>query len=146
MLVILMSKLYIATLDDIDSCMECAKDFVSYFGMEWHEESVRNTFTHIITNGVFIIAKEGDEVLGGAAALTIPNMWNNTQVFFQEMFWWVVEKHRGSSIGIKLLLTLETYAPTDSTIVLSLLPHSNIKDSTLIKLGYNLKEKSYVKE
>jgi hypothetical protein len=135
-----------ATIEDLPQCLVCAENFINFYGFVWNLDSATKTITHILDQGIFIIAKEEDKVIGGAAAMLLPNLWNSNELIFQEMFWWVEEDYRTGSIGIRLLLELEKQAPKDATIVISILPKSNIKNETLSKLGYVVRELAYTKE
>lgn len=130
---------------DLENCISIAKKFVDFYGISYDEESVRVMLQKVVNEGVFILALVDNEIAGGAGALFLKNPWNQKEVLFQEMFWWVEEKHRKGSLGIKLLFNLELYAPVGSTIVMSTLPQSNIKESTMSKLGYSLKELAFSK-
>jgi hypothetical protein len=141
-----MYKIEKATLVDLPQCLVCAEKFIKFYGFKWNLESATKTMKHILDQGMFIIAKEKDKVIGGAAAILVSNMWNSDELIFQEMFWWVEEDYRAGSVGIRLLLELEKQAPTDAIIALSILPKSNIKTETLSKLGYVVREISYTKE
>ena len=134
-----------ATHDDVDDCLVCAEHFIKHYGLEWDKESVSVTLNNIIDNGVFILAEINNKIVGGAAAITVPNPWNFKQVFFQELFWWVEPEYRDTSVGIKLLKLLEKEAPDNATIALSILPNTNIKPETLSKLGYSLRELAYTR-
>jgi N-acetylglutamate synthase-like GNAT family acetyltransferase len=135
-----------ATHDDIHKCLVCAEHFVNHYGLDWDVESTIITLRNIIDNGVFILAEDNGNVIGGAAAIIAPTPWNFKQLYFQEMFWWVEPEYRNTSVGIKLLKHLENKAPENTTIALSILPNTNIKEETLTKLGYSLKELSYIRK
>lgn len=141
-----MYKIERAVVADIPQYLVCAENFINYYGFTWNPDSVTKSIQTILDKGVFLAAKEGDKVIGVAAAMLLPNLWNVDEIIFQEMFWWVEEEHRTGSVGIRLLLELEKQAPDDATVVISTLPKSNIKDETLRKLGYVVKETAYVKE
>ena len=141
-----MYKIEKATLEDLPQCLVCAEKFIKFYGFKWNLESATKTMKHILDQGMFIIAKEKDKGSGGAAAVLIPNPWNSNELIFQEVFWWVEEDYRAGSVGIRLLLELEKQAPKDATIVISVLPKSNIKNETLSKLGYVVRELAYTKE
>jgi hypothetical protein len=136
----------IADTNDLPACLEIAKKFIAFYGLTYHEPSVQAMLTHVLNNGVFLLAVNKGVIQGGAGAVITNNPWNHTEVIYQEMFWWVEEEYRNTSVGIKLLLELEKCAPTNSKIVMSILPHSNFKHSTMEKLGYSLKELAYIKE
>jgi len=135
-----------ATLEDLPQYLLCAEKFIKFYGFAWNPDSVTKSIQHILDKGVFLAAKQGDNVIGVIAAMLIPNLWDANNIIFQEMFWWVEEDYRKGSVGIRLLLELEKQAPENTTVVLSVLPKSNIKDETLTKLGYVAREKAYTKE
>lgn len=135
-----------ATHDDVGKCLTCAKHFVDFYGLDWDIESIIDTLNMVIDNGVFILAEINGEVVGGAAAIVSPTIWNRKQLFFQEVFWWVEPEYRNTSVGIKLLRHLESKAPEGTTISISILPETNIKQDTLAKLGYSIKELTYIRK
>lgn len=141
-----MYKLRNATIDDLPNCLVCAKKFVDFYGLEWDRITVLHNLTTLISSGVFIIAEVDDTVVAGIGGITTKNMWNSKQDLFQELFWWVDEEYRSGSLAIKLLKTLENQAPEGALLVLSVLPKSNIKEETLSKLGYSLREQAYTKD
>ena len=141
-----MYKLRNATIDDLPSCLVCARKFVDFYGLTWNDASVTHNLTLLINSGVFIVAEVDGVIVAGIGGISIINIWDSTQQLFQELFWWVDEEYRNGSLGIKLLKTLEDQTPEGALLVLSVLPKSNIKEETLSKLGYSLKEQAYTKD
>jgi hypothetical protein len=140
-----MFKLRNATLEDMPSCLVCAEKFVAYYGFNWNKTSVEELLVHIINDGIFTLAETDGKVVAGIGGGFACNPWDKAQVIFQEMFWWVDEEYRDGSLGIKLLKTLEAQIPNTTTLVLCTLPKSNIKQETLAKLGYSLREQAYTR-
>jgi tripartite-type tricarboxylate transporter receptor subunit TctC len=134
-----------ATKTDVERCLVCAKKFIEHYGFVWNEESVKTTLTLIIERGVVILKEINNVVIGAAGGMTTTNPWNHNEKIFQEMFWWVESEYRDTSVGIKLLKLLEKEAPKGATIALSILPTTNIKSETLLKLGYSLRELAYTR-
>ena len=131
---------------DLPQCIIIAKKFTDFYGIEYDEDSVKLMLEKIIDDGVFLLSLNNkNEITGGVAGLSLPNPWNQKQILFQEMFWWVEEEYRGGSLGIRLLFELESYVPLGNKIIMSTLPQSNIKESTMLKLGYTLKELAFMK-
>ena len=134
-----------ATHADVEQCLSCAVNFSKHYGLELDLESTLTTFHHLVDNGVFIIAENNTQVIGIAGAVVTPNPWNYKKLIYQELFWWVEPEYRHTSTGIKLLKLLESKAPKNSIVSLSILPDTNIKETTLNKLGYFAKEQAYVR-
>jgi hypothetical protein len=131
--------------EDVNRCLTCALNFANHYGLELDLESTAITLHHLVDNGVFIIAESNNTVIGIAGAAITPNPWNYNKVIYQELFWWVEPEYRNTSTGIKLLKLLENKAPVNAIVSLSILPNSNIKETTLNKLGYFAKETAYIR-
>jgi len=132
-----------ATVNDLPVMLEQAKVFTKFYGLEWHEPSVATLLTTLINTGVVKIAFNNDVVMGAIGGIIVTNPWNTTQQVLQEMFWWVAEDYRGTSIGIRLLHSFEN--SFKGTTVLSILPQTPVKNDMLFKLGYSVKEYAFVK-
>lgn len=135
----------LAEQDDLPSCLSMCKSFAAFYGIKYNEKSILSILEKAVENGVVIILYANNIPVGIAAAINVPNLWDSDQMFFQELLWWVEEKYRNTSLGLKLLFELESYAPAGSTIAMSILPQSNIKESTMSKLGYSLREMAFMK-
>lgn len=133
-----------ATLHDLPIMLEHAQVFVKFYGLDWHEPSVTVLLTKLISNGVVKIAFKKDICVGAIGGIIVSNPWNSTQQVLQEMFWWVTETYRGSSVGIRLLNSFEN--SFDGVKVLSVLPQTPIKNDMLFKLGYSIKEYAFIKD
>ena len=141
-----MSNIRKATELDLLVLISIAKNFVKYFNhFKWNEDSVKETLQQLLKTGIIYVAEKDNVVIGVIGGVVVQNMWNKNEVIYQELFWWVEEEHRESSISIRLLKEFENAAPVGSKIALSLLPKSNIKISTLSKLGYQPAELAFTK-
>jgi hypothetical protein len=139
-----MYNIVVATEDDLPVMLVAAKEFISFYGMEWDAPSVNTMLTYLVNEGVVFLAKKENVVVGGIGGQLVKNPWNQKQVLLQEMFWWVDKEHRGSSAGLRLLHAFEK--SNSVPVVLSVLPQTPIKQNMLSKLGYSVKEYSLVKE
>jgi N-acetylglutamate synthase-like GNAT family acetyltransferase len=138
-----MSKVRLACIEDIPALHPMAVQFTSAHGLvEYDEAEITNTLTHLIVSHTFLVLEDNGIVVGVAAAIVAPCIWNRKQILFQELCWWVEPEHRGFG-GIKLLKALEACAPEGATVVLSTLANSPIKASTLEKLNYIAVETAY---
>jgi hypothetical protein len=133
-----------ATIDDLPEMMKHAEVFVKFYGMEWHKPSVKALLVKLINNGVVKLARKDGVFVGSIGGIVLSNPWNTPQKVLQEMFWWVAEEYRGSSAGLRLLHAFE--GSFDGPKVMNLLPQTPVKKDMLAKLGYSLKEYSFVKE
>jgi hypothetical protein len=141
-----MSNIRLATELDLVALTNIAKSFVEYFNhFKWDEDSVKETLQQLLKTGFIYVAEKDSVIIGVIGGVVVPNMWNKNETICQELFWWVEEEYRESSVSVRLLKQFESIAPVGSKIALSLLPKSNIKTSTLSKLGYEPAELAFTK-
>ena len=99
---------------------------------------------------VVLVAAEGDEVFGMAAAIAYPHWWNHGHRTAQELFWWVDEAHRGGTAAIRLLNSLETWARSVGCSTFSMIHTPNLSPGSLKSLytrrGYRQWDHFYTKE
>lgn len=89
----------------------------------------------------------GEPRAGFIAAMVSPHWFNPEVITATEIFWWVSPEHRLSRAGGLLLSDyIEWGKKTAHWIALGLEENSPIKDETLAKRGFRLKEKSYILE
>lgn len=142
-----MSNIRQATLEDVDALVSKAGEFCSTYGsLELNEPHVKAVVEHIVCNGVALVACKGNDIVGFILGMYSHNLWNPDVKTLNELAWWVDQGHRDGFIGIKLLKKFEAVCKRNTTIVLSTLPSSNLRDSNLERLGYVLKEKQFVME
>ena len=74
--------------------------------------------------------------------------WFNPEIHtFTELFWWVQPEHRGSSAGVRLLEAfIDEGERRRGWIVFGLEHNSPVKDETLLKRGFRVQERSFLKE
>ncbi len=141
-----------ATIKDINWIVSVlAKDMFSLLGEEElpDYEYLKETFLPILINtGICIIAEQDNIQIGCIGGLTHPILYNPNKKSLTELFWWVREESRGTSVGAKLLLLFEG-AGLDikvDYINMSIMPNTVLNKDSLIKRGYIHKESSYVRK
>jgi N-acetylglutamate synthase-like GNAT family acetyltransferase len=102
----------------------------------------------LISSQVVLLAEDGGEKKGMIAGLVAPNLYNPKYTVLQELFWWVVEEHRGTSVAIRLFSAFEEKARElkVDAIVMATTSHSPSLPTIYKKRGYVLMEQSFIKE
>ena len=100
----------------------------------------------MITQNIILVAADGDQIFGMLGAAKVPNIFNPDRISLLEVFWWVAEESRGGKAAALLLkefVKLKDRLGADD-LILSLEADSPIKESSLEKRGFRLREKAYV--
>lgn len=128
----------------LEDLMVIAPKFVEHYRhLSYCEEQVKAVLTHVLTEGVGFVAHKDGKLVGVILGVDAVSPWEGINVL-QEIAWWVEEEHRASSVGARLLSMFEKQA-CGQRVVLSILPHTGIKESALNKRGYVKAEETYVR-
>lgn len=96
---------------------------------------------------VLLVATVGDEYAGFIIGAYTPHLFNPAYKMLSEMFWWVAEQHRKTSVGYLLLgRYLEIGKKTSDCMTLSSLAQSPVTEKIFTRNGFHLTEKSYLWE
>lgn len=102
----------------------------------------------LIENHVLFVAEENGELVGMIAGFLSSNIFNPKYVVLQELFWWVVEEKRSSTVAFKLYDAFESHAKEIGVSVINMV--STVYTPTLQKWykkkGYIPVESSFIKE
>lgn len=141
-----------ATKNDVPEILDELQEFSKFFGTKIslfgdYEES-KKIIENFVENHVFLIAtKASGELIGFISGMIMPHIYNPTISTLVESFWWVKEKHRGSKAGLKLLEEFIAFGRDNvDWVIMTLESDSPVKETTLTRRGFNLKEKSYLLE
>lgn len=101
----------------------------------------------LVDEHVVLLAERGDERLGFIAGLRSPHLFNPAIMTLMELFWWVPEEHRGTRAGLMLLNAFTEHgAATADWVSMSLEHNSPVREETLTRRGYRMKERAYLLE
>ena len=119
-----------------------AEDFVA-----WGDIS-EDLLAEMIANHVLLIAERGAERLGFVGGVLAPQLFNREIYCLQETFWWVTPEARGTSAGLRLLDAFNEAGEKVGVdwIWFSLQHNTPCKDKALIKRGFRLQERMYLRE
>lgn len=139
-----------AKVPDIPWLMDELRKFAEFYGMPplfpSPNEARRGLLGYIEQKVLFIAAENGHPIgfIGGEVRA---HPYNSQLPVLVEHFWWVCEERRGGRAGLLLLDELHKFADAHGyRVAMSLLPHSPINERTLLKRGYRLAEKAYLRE
>ena len=140
-------KVRLATLEDLPWLLEQGKKFADTMGPGFYNEEYLPKFGQVmITQNIILVAADGDQIFGMLGAAKVPNIFNPDRISLLEVFWWVAEESRGGKAAALLLkefVKLKDRLGADD-LILSLEADSPIKESSLEKRGFRLREKAYV--
>lgn len=140
-----------ATKDDLPNLLAEMRKFSDFFQTktrlypdEAHAELV---VTDLIEKHLFLIAEEGDELIGFISGYQMPHIYNPSISTLVESFWWVKESHRQSKAGLALLEEFIAIGKKDfDWVICTIEDQTPVKDETFLKRGFKLKEKSFLLE
>lgn len=122
--------------------------FLSLFPEERYAEE---KLKELIERHVVMVCMAVDEVVGSEDAAGFiagyvgPHPWNPQAKVLTEAFWWVAEKYRRSRAGLLLLNAYTDWGRENCDMVtMALEANSPVRQETLTKRGYKLKELSFV--
>lgn len=100
-----------------------------------------------ITQGTSWVVKEGNTPVGAIAGLMHPALYNPALNVLTELFWYVLPEYRKGRAGYLLLKAIDEKAKEScDSLVLSLLPSSEVNYSSLGKMGLHPIEQSLCKD
>lgn len=116
------------------------------------ESYIRKGFENLILNHIVLVAESFNadgtsEGIGFIAGMYSAHAFNPALQTLIEMFWWVKEEFRKCSAGIRLLNEFDAIGTkTANWIIFTLETVSPVNEDTLLKRGFRLKERNYLKE
>lgn len=137
--------------EDMDWITSELRDFAKHYGSKHSlfgdEAQVRETFLNLITNNIVIVAENEVEPIGFIAGGKSPHPYNPKIMVLYELFWWIKEKYRRGRASVLLLNAFTDWGKKNADwIVMTIESTTPISDRSLLKRGYNIKEKSYILE
>lgn len=112
------------------------------------DSDLEKTLLNIASGGVLKVG-DCDGVCGVIGALVYPHYWNASVLVAQELFWWVDEEYRGTSLGLKLLRSAERSCKAAGAHSLTMLCLDDLEGARVAsfyrKCGYKPQEQTFVK-
>lgn len=101
----------------------------------------------LVTTQPFFIAADVNGRTGFIAGALAPHPYNPELLVLSELFWWVSPEYRGGLAGARLLAHFIDYGEANADwIQMTLEAGSPVNEHTLTRLGFQLYERSYLKE
>lgn len=142
-----------ATEDDIQTCVDMGRQFVSEAGMKeipFDFASAEATIRHLTFSEecCLLVAEDESGVYGMAGAVSNPHFMNHEVRAAQEIFWWLKPEKRGGMAGVRLLSGLESWARDlgCKTLTMICLPIDSPAETIYARAGYRPLERGYIKE
>lgn len=128
-------------------CEDFARFYDSKISLAGNPEHGRRFLDQLISQHVVLVAVNEQEPMGFIAGLMTAHHFNPDIIQLAELLWWVPEEHRNTRAGAMLfsefLKVGEEYC---QWVTFTLETKSPVKDSFLLKRGFKLTERAYLKE
>lgn len=141
--------------EDFPQVLALARRFFAATGyaelVAFDDESFKATFMHLLgDDGACIVAEDAGQIVGIAGALAYPFYFNSNHKTGQELFWWMNEEQRGSSLGAEMFAALETWARSVGCKTFSMIALEKLRPDSVAKIyrraGYSASDHSFIKE
>lgn len=146
------TRVRFATPEDLDWIVGQLKKFSEFYGTKLSlfgdEKNARSVMLTMMNDHVVIVAeRENEGLVGLISGYITPHAFNPKIKVLAETLWWVAEEHRGSRAGLLLLDAFKNYGEEHANwITFALENKSPVKDKCLTKRGFQLQERSYLRE
>lgn len=136
---------------DIDWLFECCEAFAKFYGskisLAGNPRHGRKFLAELIENHYVLIGEVNGTRAGFIAGMLTPHHFNPDIVLLAELLWWVREEYRSSGVGGRLFKEFVEYGKvTCDWITFTMEENTPVGDSLLLKCGFKLTEKAYLKE
>ena len=100
-------------------------------------------------NVFFMVAEDGDKIVGGIGVVVAPSQTVQTKLLAQELFWYVDEDYRHTRVAIQLYLSAERWAKDVGAVAITMaLLEGSMPDTVAemyTRMGYEQVERIFVK-
>jgi GNAT superfamily N-acetyltransferase len=139
----------LATVSDMPELLRMGRSFFDASGYseiaKFNSDDTKATLISLIEQGSLLTDGSG----GMIGYLVFPLYMDNSSIVAQELFWWVDESERKSSLGVNLLKEAEKNAKhqgANTMMMLSLNKLNGSKVNSLYEsLGYTKREQTYMR-
>lgn len=147
-----MYNIQLAEDEDFEDVLAMCRKFYSettYAKMiPFDEDSAVAHIWKMYDGGFVLVAKDGDKPIGVIGCFVQPFHANQSFLVCAEAFWYVEEKYRKGSLGLRLMKEAETLARHDGCTLMVMSGLSTSPeglDAVLGRLGYRKEDTSYIK-
>lgn len=144
-----------AHIDDVPTLVEMGERFYNYSNLkhyvEYDPQSVTSLLAQLLLSGFLYVAVHDEDGIVAGLAGTMSTLWFNSGIpVASEMAWWVEEKHRKSSVAIKLYKKFESWAHERgvSRIIMSdlVIDEDTPAAKLFKKMGFSVIERAHIKK
>ena len=136
---------------DIPDLLPMMRDFSKFYGSKKplyrDDETAIELLRGMIESHIVMAAEKNRGLVGVIGGIIGPNYFNPDIINLTETFWWVDPAHRRSSAGLGLLEAFISYGRANADwISFTLECESPVRNETLTRRGFVLKEKNFILE
>lgn len=128
-------------------CEEFARFYGSKISLAGNPEYGRQFLTELVEKHFVRIGEHDGLAVGFIAGTVGPHHFNPDIIQLTELLWWVQPKARTSGVGMRLFEEFMNFGETECNwITFTLEEISPVSDRFLLKRGFRMTEKAYLKE
>ena len=136
---------------DVDWIMAQLKSFAKFIetkhSLYGDEAYSKDCLQYLIDKHYLSIAEKEKVLVGFSAGYFNPHLFNPSILVLCELFWWVVPEHRKSRVGAMLMNEFISFGKKNAQwISFSLNRFTEVNETSLLKRGFHLHEKTYLQE
>jgi len=130
-----------------NKCVDFAKFYETKMNLSANVEYAHKFLKDLIENHLVYIGEKDGMPAGFIAGFITPHHFNPDIRQLSEVLWWVEPEHRNSGVGAALLKEFVEYGTKNCDwIAFTMEEKTPMSDASLLKHGFKLTEKSYLKE
>lgn len=140
-----------ATMHDLDWVLAESELFDKFFDAKFSlvpsRDEAEQFFRGMISNHLFLISENNGVASGFICGLVTPSIFKKDITTLTELLWWVAQEYRHTRAGLLLLEEFISWGKDNVKMInFSLEEKSPIRDETLTRRGFKLKERAFTME
>lgn len=141
-----------ATLDDLPAILAELKLFEQFYDVSYKmyetDEQAETVIRPMITDHLFLVSVTPEQkITGFISGMFLPHVYNPKVSTLVETFWWVNPEYRNTKAGSMLLNKFVEIGRSTVDVIIGVLENdSPVNESTFLRRGFKLKEKTYILE
>ena len=144
--------IYKALIKDVPDIVKLGFEFyeesLKEYGLSFDEATLIKTVTYFVKNSITLICIENEKTVGVISAIVHPSIFDEKEIFAEELMWYVNKENRNGRAGLELLKEFTNVCKKKgvSKIIMMHMENLNadIMDRLYKKKGYKKMESHFI--